>query len=591
MLRRILKEVGEYKGVSIATPLCMIIEVIAEMFIPYLMASIIDKGVYGGDMGHIVKMGGMMLLIAAIGLIGGLLGGIFAAKAATGFAKNLRKSMYDRIQGYSFANIDKFSTAGLVTRLTTDVNTLQMGYQMSLRMLMRAPASLIVALIMSFVINSRIALIYLVAVIALSLVLYLIISNAMKYFKMAFPKYDALNESVQENVSAIRVVKAYVREDQEISKFKKASQGIYDVFSKAEGMTVFQMPAMMLTVYSCILLISWFGAKMIVSDTLTTGQLMSLLAYCMNILMSLMMVSMIFIMFSMGSAAIERIYEVLEEKSTITDPENPVYDVKDGSIDFTNVKFAYNKDAKEDVLKNINLHIDSGETIGIIGSTGSAKTSLVNLISRLYDVTDGSVKVGGVDVREYDLKTLRDKVSVVLQSNTLFTGTIYDNLRWGDENASFADCQRAAQYACADEFIKRFPDGYNTHIEQGGSNVSGGQKQRLCIARALLKSPKVLILDDSTSAVDTATEAKIRKTFAEKIPDTTKIIIAQRISSVMDADRIIVMEDGEINGFDTHENLMKNNKIYKEVYDSQMQGGGDFDEAAGKDSDSEKEVE
>ena len=591
MLRRVLKEVGEYKGVSIATPLCMIIEVIAEMFIPYLMASIIDKGVYGGDMGHIVKMGGMMLLIAAIGLIGGLLGGIFAAKAATGFAKNLRKSMYDRIQGYSFANIDKFSTAGLVTRLTTDVNTLQMGYQMSLRMLMRAPASLIVALIMSFVINSRIALIYLVAVIALSLVLYLIISNAMKYFKMAFPKYDALNESVQENVSAIRVVKAYVREDQEISKFKKASQGIYDVFSKAEGMTVFQMPAMMLTVYSCILLISWFGAKMIVSDTLTTGQLMSLLAYCMNILMSLMMVSMIFIMFSMGSAAIERIYEVLEEKSTITDPENPVYDVKDGSIDFTNVKFAYNKDAKEDVLKNINLHIDSGETIGIIGSTGSAKTSLVNLISRLYDVTDGSVKVGGVDVREYDLKTLRDKVSVVLQSNTLFTGTIYDNLRWGDENASFADCQRAAQYACADEFIKRFPDGYNTHIEQGGSNVSGGQKQRLCIARALLKSPKVLILDDSTSAVDTATEAKIRKTFAEKIPDTTKIIIAQRISSVMDADRIIVMEDGEINGFDTHENLMKNNKIYKEVYDSQMQGGGDFDEAAGKDSDSEKEVE
>ncbi len=591
MVRRILKEVGEYKGASIATPLCMVVEVIAEMFIPYLMASIIDKGVYGGDMGHILKMGGLMFIIAAIGLIGGLLGGVFAARAATGFAKNLRKSMYDRIQGYSFANIDKFSTAGLVTRLTTDVNTLQMGYQMALRMFMRAPASLIVALVMSFVINSRIALIYLIAVLALSLVLYLIISNAMKYFKMAFPKYDALNESVQENVSAIRVVKAYVREDQEINKFKKASQGIYDVFSKAEGMTVFQMPAMMLTVYSCILLISWFGAKMIVSDTLTTGQLMSLLAYCMNILMSLMMVSMIFIMFSMGSAAIERIYEVLEEKSSITNPDDPVYEVRNGSIDFKNVKFAYNKDAKEDVLKNINLHIDSGETIGIIGSTGSAKTSLVNLISRLYDVTEGSVKVGGVDVREYDLKTLRDKVSVVLQSNTLFSGTIYDNLRWGDENASYADCQRAAQYACADEFIKRFPDGYNTHIEQGGSNVSGGQKQRLCIARALLKSPKVLILDDSTSAVDTATEAKIRKTFAEKIPDTTKIIIAQRISSVMDADRIIVMEDGEINGFDTHENLLKNNKIYKEVYDSQMQGGGDFDEASKVDSDSDKEVE
>ena len=582
MVRRILKEVKEYKAASIATPLCMIVEVIAEMLIPYLMASIIDKGVNAGDLNHIIKVGGLMILIAAIGLIGGLAGGVLAAKAATGFAKNLRKAMFERIQGFSFANIDHFSTAGLVTRLTTDVNTLQMGYQMALRMMMRAPASLIVALVMAFVINSRIALIYLFAVLILSLVLYLIISNAMKYFKQAFPKYDALNESVQENVSAIRVVKAYVREEQEISKFKKASQAIYDIFSKAEGTTVFQMPAMMLTVYSCILLIGWFGAKMIVSDTLTTGQLMSLLAYCMNILMSLMMVSMIFIMFSMGSAAIERIYEVLEEKSTIDNPDNPVYEVKDGSIDFTNVKFAYNKDAKEDVLKNINLHIESGETIGIIGSTGSAKTSLVNLISRLYDVTDGSVKVGGVDVREYDLTTLRDKVAVVLQSNTLFSGSIYDNLRWGNENASYADCQKAAEYACADEFIKRFPDGYNTHIEQGGSNVSGGQKQRLCIARALLKSPKVLILDDSTSAVDTATEAKIRQTFREKIPDTTKIIIAQRISSVMDADRIIVMEDGQIDGFDTHENLLNNNKIYKEVYDSQMQGGGDFDENTGK---------
>ena len=582
MVKRILKEVREYKAASIATPLCMIIEVIAEMMIPYLMASIIDKGVNAGDFSHIVKVGGMMIVIAAIGLIGGLAGGVLAAKAATGFAKNLRKAMFERIQSFSFANIDRFSTAGLVTRLTTDVNTLQMGYQMALRMMMRAPASLIVALIMSFVINSRIALIYLFAVLILSLVLYLIISNAMKYFKQAFPKYDALNESVQENVSAIRVVKAYVREEQEINKFKKASQAIYDIFSKAEGMTVFQMPAMMLTVYSCIILISWFGAKMIVSDSLTTGQLMSLLAYCMNILMSLMMVSMIFIMFSIGSAAIERIYEVLEEKSTIDNPKNPVYEVKNGSIDFENVNFAYNAEAKENVLKNINLHIDSGETIGIIGSTGSAKTSLINLISRLYDVSGGSVKVGGVDVREYDLKTLRDKVSVVLQSNTLFSGSIYDNLRWGDENASYADCQKAAEYACADEFIKRLPDGYNTHIEQGGSNVSGGQKQRLCIARALLKSPKVLILDDSTSAVDTATEAKIRKTFKEKIPDTTKIIIAQRISSVMDADRIIVMEDGEVDGFDTHENLLKNNKIYKEVYDSQMQGGGDFDENTGK---------
>jgi len=561
----------------------MIIEVIAEMFIPYLMASIIDKGVNAGDMSHILKVGGMMIVIAAIGLLGGLAGGVFAAKAATGFAKNLRKAMFDRIQGYSFANIDRFSTAGLVTRLTTDVNTLQMGYQMALRMMMRAPASLIVALVMSFVINSRIAVIYLVAVLALSFVLFLIISRATKYFKQAFPKYDDLNESVQENVSAIRVVKAFVREDEEVSKFKKASQAIYDIFSKAEGATVYQMPAMMLTVYSCILLISWVGAKMIVADSLTTGQLMSLLAYCMNILFSLMMVSMIFVMFSMGSAAIQRIYDVLEEKTTITNPENPVYEVKDGSIDFENVEFAYNKDAKENVLKNINLHIDSGETIGIIGSTGSAKTSLVNLISRLYDVSSGSVKVGGIDVRDYDLQTLRNKVSVVLQSNTLFSGTIYDNLRWGDENATYAECQKAATLACADEFIKKMPDGYNTWIEQGGSNVSGGQKQRLCIARALLKKPNILILDDSTSAVDTATDAKIRKAFREEIPGTTKLIIAQRISSVMDADRIIVMENGEIDGFDTHENLLENNKIYKEVYDSQMQGGGDFDEASRKD--------
>lgn len=583
MVRRILREVGQYKAVSIATPLCMIIEVIAEMFIPYLMASIIDKGVNAGDMSHILKVGGMMIVIAAIGLLGGLAGGVFAAKAATGFAKNLRKAMFDRIQGYSFANIDRFSTAGLVTRLTTDVNTLQMGYQMALRMMMRAPASLIVALVMSFVINSRIAVIYLVAVLALSFVLFLIISRATKYFKQAFPKYDDLNESVQENVSAIRVVKAFVREDEEVSKFKKASQAIYDIFSKAEGATVYQMPAMMLTVYSCILLISWVGAKMIVADSLTTGQLMSLLAYCMNILFSLMMVSMIFVMFSMGSAAIQRIYDVLEEKTTITNPENPVYEVKDGSIDFENVEFAYNKDAKENVLKNINLHIDSGETIGIIGSTGSAKTSLVNLISRLYDVSSGSVKVGGIDVRDYDLQTLRNKVSVVLQSNTLFSGTIYDNLRWGDENATYAECQKAATLACADEFIKKMPDGYNTWIEQGGSNVSGGQKQRLCIARALLKKPNILILDDSTSAVDTATDAKIRKAFREEIPGTTKLIIAQRISSVMDADRIIVMENGEIDGFDTHENLLENNKIYKEVYDSQMQGGGDFDEASRKD--------
>ncbi len=579
MLKRILQEVKEYKAVSIATPLCIIIEVIAEMFIPYLMSSIIDDGVNAGDMGHILRVGGMMIVIAAIGLIGGLLGGVFGAKASTGFAKNLRKAMFDHIQDYSFANIDKFSTAGLVTRLTTDVSTLQMGYQMCLRMMMRAPASLIVALIMSFVISPRIAVIYLVAVLTLSVVLFFILRRATRYFRQAFPKYDDLNESVQENVTAIRVVKAYVREDEEVSKFKKASQAIYDIFSKAEGATVYQAPAMMLTVYSCILLISWTGAKMIVSQTLTTGQLMSLLAYCMNILMSLMIVSMMFVMFSMGSASVQRIYDVLNEESTLKNPDDPVYDVKDGAIDFNNVSFAYNSEAKEPVLKNINLHIKAGETIGIIGSTGSAKTSLVNLISRLYDVTDGSVSVGGVDVRNYDIQTLRNKVSVVLQSNTLFSGSIYDNLRWGDENATDEECRHACELACADEFIERLPDRYNTHIEQGGSNVSGGQKQRLCIARALLKKPKVLILDDSTSAVDTATDAKIRKAFREEIPGTTKLIIAQRISSVMDADRIIVMEDGEIDGFDTHENLLKNNAIYKEVYDSQMQGGGDFDEA------------
>lgn len=579
MLKRILQEVKEYKAVSVATPLCMIIEVIAEMLIPYLMSSIIDKGVNAGDMGHILKVGGMMIVIAAIGLIGGLLGGVFGAKASTGFAKNLRKAMFDRIQDYSFANIDKFSTAGLVTRLTTDVSTLQMGYQMCLRMMMRAPASLIVALIMSFVISPKIAMIYLVAVLMLSVALFFILRRATRYFRQAFPKYDDLNESVQENVTAIRVVKAYVREEEEVSKFKKASQAIYDIFSKAEGATVYQAPAMMLTVYSCILLISWTGAKMIVADTLTTGQLMSLLAYCMNILMSLMIVSMIFVMFSMGSAAIQRIYDVLAEESSLKNPDNPVYDVKDGTIDFKNVSFAYNSEAKEPVLKNINLHIDTGETIGIIGSTGSAKTSLINLISRLYDVTDGSVSVGGVDVRDYDMQTLRNKVSVVLQSNTLFSGSIYDNLRWGDENATDEECRHACKLACADEFIEKFPDGYNTHIEQGGSNVSGGQKQRLCIARALLKKPKILILDDSTSAVDTATDSRIRKAFREEIPGTTKLIIAQRISSVMDADRIIVMENGEIDGFDTHENLLKNNVIYKEVYDSQMQGGGDFDEA------------
>lgn len=580
MLKRILSEVKEYKTPSIITPLCMILEVIMEMLIPYLMASIIDNGVNAGDMGHIVKTGGLMLILAAIGLLAGIGGGVFGALASTGFAKNLRKAMFDRIQTYSFANIDKFSTAGLVTRLTTDVNTLQMGYQMTLRMMMRAPFSMIIALVMAISISPRISSIYLVAVAFLAVCIFFIMRRAMGYFKQAFPKYDDLNESVQENVSAIRVVKAYVREDEEIDKFKKASQAIYDVFARAEGATVLQMPLMSFTVYSCILLISWVGAKFIVAGNLTTGQLMSLLAYCMNILMSLMIFSFMFVMFSMGSASLTRIYDVLTEEPSIKNPENPVMEVKDGSVTFKHVNFAYSKDAEEPVLKDINVEIKSGETIGIIGSTGSAKTSLVNLISRLYDVTAGSVEVGGIDVRDYDTTVLRNAVSVVLQANTLFSGSIYDNLRWGDPDASEEACQYAAKLACADEFIDKMPDGYNTHIEQGGSNVSGGQKQRLCIARALVKKPKVLILDDSTSAVDTATDAKIRRAFREEIPNTTKFIIAQRVSSVMDSDRIIVMEDGQINGIGTHEELMANNEIYREVYESQTFGGGDFDEAA-----------
>lgn len=581
MIRTILGHVKEYKKASIATPLFMIVEVIMEMLIPLLMASIIDDGVNKGDLSHIYKVGAIMIFIALIGLLAGMAGGRFGAKASTGLAKNLREAMFNNIQTFSFSNIDKFSTAGLVTRLTTDVTNIQNAYQMVLRMMMRAPASMICALVLAFIINARLACIYLVAVILLAIVLFFIIRRATKTFNEAFPKYDELNASVQENVSAIRVVKAYVREDYETDKFHRASSNIYKIFVKAENNVVINAPIMQFTVYTCIILISWLGAKMIVGSQLTTGELMSLLAYCMNILMSLMMLSMVFVMISMSMASAKRISEVLNEKSDITNPENPVMDVKDGRIEFNNVSFSYKKDSSEDVLKNINLSIKSGETIGIIGGTGSAKTSLVNLISRLYDVTCGEVKVGGLNVKDYDLEVLRNQVSVVLQNNVLFSGTIYENLRWGNENATEEECKRACRLACADEFIDRFPNGYNTHIEQGGNNVSGGQKQRLCIARALLKQPKVLILDDSTSAVDTATDAKIRRAFKEEIPNTTKLIIAQRISSVQDADRIIVMEDGEINGFGTHDELLANNSIYREVYESQTNGGGDFDETAG----------
>lgn len=581
MLKTLGAQIKEYKKPSILTPICMIGEVIMEMIIPLLMASIIDDGVNAGDMNHIYKIGALMIVAALFSLAFGIGGGVFGAQASTGFAKNLRKAMYENIQTFSFANIDKFSTSGLVTRLTTDVTNLQNAYQMILRMCMRAPISLICAMIMSFYISPRLASIYLIAVLILGCILGIIVTSAMKHFNQAFPKYDDLNESVQENVSAIRVVKAYVREDYENEKFKKASNNIYKIFCKAEGVVAWNSPVMSLTVYTCILLISWIGAHMIIQNSLTTGELMSLLTYCMTILMNLMMLSMIFVMVTMSAASARRVCEVLEEKPSLANPENPVMDVKDGSISFDHVSFAYRKDAEMPVLKDINLEIKSGETIGIIGGTGSAKSSLVNLISRLYDVTDGSLKVGGVDVREYDMEVLRNKVAVVLQNNVLFSGTILENLRWGDKEATEEQCRKACEQACADEFIQKLPNGYNTYIEQGGTNVSGGQKQRLCIARALLKNPKILIFDDSTSAVDTATDAKIRKALAEAIPGTTKLIIAQRISSVSHADRIIVMNEGQIDGFGTHDELLATNEIYRDVYESQTGGSGDFDEKGG----------
>ncbi len=578
MLKTLLKQVKEYKWVAVATPLFMLLEVLMETLIPYLMASIIDDGVEAGNMRHIYIVGMLMIAVAVIGLLGGLLGGRFGAKAATGFAKNLREAMFNNIQTFSFSNIDKFSTAGLVTRLTTDVSNLQMAFQMILRMAMRAPASMICALLMAFSINAKLASIYLVALGFLAVCLFFIIRRGTRYFREAFPKYDALNASVQENVSAIRVVKAYVREEEETRKFHEASNNIYKIFLKAEKNLVFNGPIMQFTTYSCIILISWLGAKMIVGSELSTGNLMSLLAYCMNILMNLMMLSMIFVMVSMSTASMERISEVLNEVSDLQNPKHPVMDVADGSIEFRNVDFAYNSTCEKPVLRDINLKIKSGETIGIMGGTGSAKTSLVNLISRLYDVTEGEVLVGGRNVKEYDMEALRNQVAVVLQKNVLFAGTILENLRWGNMEATEEQCKHACKLACADEFIERFPDKYETHIEQGGTNVSGGQKQRLCIARALLKNPKILILDDSTSAVDTATDARIRKAFREELPGVTKLIIAQRISSIQDADRIIVMEDGEINGFGTHDELLESNEIYREVYESQTGGDGDFDE-------------
>ena len=584
MFKTLYKEIDGFKLVSVLTPVCMIGEVVMEMIVPRLMASIIDDGVTAGNMEHIYRVGGWMIVAAIIGLIFGVLGAVFGSRAATGFARNLRRSMYRNIQTFSFSNIDKYSTAGLVTRMTTDVTNIQNAYQMILRMFVRAPASMVIAMVMSFAINRELASVYLMAVILLGAALIFIMTRATRYFGEAFRKYDDLNESVQENVSAIRVVKAYVREKFEGEKFQKASGNVQKLLLRAEMILSWNAPLMQFTVYTCILVISWLGARMIVSSgatALTTGELMSMLTYCMNILMSLMMLSMVFVMITMSAASARRVAEVLSEKSDLTNPENPVMEVKNGAVQFEHVGFRYKRDGRE-VLSDIDLNIRSGETVGIIGGTGSAKTSLVQLLPRLYDVSAGTVRVGGVDVRKYDLETLRDSVAMVLQKNELFSGTIAENLRWGNANATDEEIAEACRQACAGEFIERFPDKYETHIEQGGTNVSGGQKQRLCIARALLKKPKILILDDSTSAVDTATDAKIRHSFAEKIPGTTVFIIAQRISSIEHADHVLVLDGGRIQGWGTPQELLETNKIYQEVYRSQTKGGGDFDEKGGE---------
>ena len=579
MIKTLLAQVKEYRNVSLITPVFTALEVVMEVLIPFVTASIIDKGIEAGDIGQIYFYGGIMLVIAFLSLFFGVMAGRTASKASSGFAANLRDGMYENIQKFSFSNIDKFSTAGLVTRMTTDVTNIQMAYQMCMRIAVRAPLMFISSMVMCMFINVKLSMIFLVAILVLAAALFLIMSHATKTFSKVFRKYDDLNASVQENVSGIRVVKAFVREDYEKEKFSKAAENLYRLFVKAEGLLTLNSPVMMLVVYGCMISLSWFGARFIVAGSLTTGELTSMFSYVMSMLMSLMMLSMVFVMITMSAASGQRIAEVLEDKPDLVNPESAIHEAADGSIDFNHVDFSYKHGSGEDTLHDIDLHIRSGETIGIIGDTGSGKSSLVNLISRLYDVDRGSVLVGGRDVRAYDMEALRNQVAVVLQKNVLFSGTILDNLRWGKEDAALEECKEACEQACADEFINRFPDGYDTWIEQGGSNVSGGQKQRLCIARALLKKPKILILDDSTSAVDTATDAKIRQAFAKKIPGTTKLIIAQRISSVQDADRILVLDGGRVNGFDTHERLLKTNEIYRDIYETQTQGGGDFDEA------------
>ena len=584
MLKTLAAQIKQYKLPALLTPLCAAAEVFMEVLIPYTIASLIDKGIQAGSMPNIWKYGLIMMGLALLSLLFGVLAAFFAAKASTGFGANLRDAMYENIQTFSFANIDKFSTAGLVTRMTTDVTNIQNAFQMIMRIAVRAPLTLISSMVMAFTINRELSLVFLGAVVVLACLLGLIIKNATHLFDQVFHRYDDLNASVQENVSAIRVVKAFVREDYEKEKFKGAAGNVYRLFVKAEKLVALNGPVMMLIVYACIITLSWLGAHFVVSETLTTGQLTSMFSYVMSVLMSLMMLSMIFVMLTMSMASGRRIAEVLNEKATLVNPDQPLDTVADGRIDFNHVFFNYTPDSdSENELKDIDLHIKSGETIGIIGGTGCGKSTLVSLISRLYDATEGNVEVGGRDVREYDMEALRNQVAVVLQKNVLFSGTILENLRWGNEHATLEECREACRQACADEFIDRMPDGYETFIEQGGTNVSGGQKQRLCIARALLKKPKVLILDDSTSAVDTATDAKIRRAFGQAIPGTTKLIISQRISSVQDADRIIVMEDGEVVAFDSHEKLLETCDIYREIHDMQTSGGGgDFDKLEGE---------
>lgn len=572
MIKKLANYIAEFKRDTILTPIFVAFEAIMETIIPLIMSLIIDNGVNKADMKYVYIYGAIMICVSFISLGCGALSGKYAASASTGFARNLRRAMYYNIQEYSFSNIDKYSTAGLITRLTTDVTNVQNAFQMLIRMFVRAPFMLIFAMAMSFYINAKLALVFLGAIVFLGGVLYFIMTKAHPYFMEVFKKYDDLNASVQENLTAIRTVKAYVREDHETNKFYKASETLYKFFIRAEKLIIINAPAMQFAVYTCILLLSWLGAKMIVLNTMTTGELMSMFAYTTNIMISLMMMSFVFVMVIMSKSSAERIIEVLDEKSDLTNCENPICEVKDGSIAFNNVSFSYSKNRDKCVLEDVNIKINSGETIGIIGGTGSAKSTLVQLIPRLYDTTDGNVEVGGVDVRNYDIETLRDEVSMVLQKNVLFSGTIKENLRWGKKDATDEEIIKACRQAQAEEFIENFPDKYDTYIEQGGSNVSGGQKQRLCIARALLKKPKILILDDSTSAVDTKTDALIRKAFKETIPDTTKIIIAQRISSVEDADRIIVLDDGRIDGFGTHNELLESNAIYREVYESQVKG-------------------